>query len=145
MLAIARRLVALILVLPPVLAVASSSDLDAAETRAVAFLEKVYAGKQLKDKDWLTKQMRNSAPLQGFGGLGALVKSSQQMAEKHGGLKGIKIIERQDLGRGVFQIRAEVEFKKSLQIDTGSTAIAREDLIWTIRVRREQDRLKLEF
>ena len=145
MVAFARNLTMLILALLPSIGVASSVDIGKAEKRVVAFLENVYAGERLKEAEWLTKQMRESPALQGFGGLGAVITSSQHMADEHGGVKAIKVIERQDLGNGAIRIRAEIEFNRPLRIDTGSAAIAKEDLIWNVRVYREQGRLKLEF
>jgi hypothetical protein len=112
--------------------------------RVIQFLTNIHTGKTMDSEAWLLKGARDSKQLKAFGGLGAAVRQSSDLAHRYGGLRSVEIKQVTKSGEG-YQIIAEVTFFDDESRRKSPAVAEREDMTWRFTVAKESGTWKLQF
>jgi hypothetical protein len=115
-----------------------------ATDRVIQFLTNSYTGRSMQATEWLSQETRRAEKFNAFGGLNALVKQSTARAREFKGLKSVVILDVKQEGQ-VYIVKAEVKFFEDHRKPTSPAMAEREDIIWDIRVARENSKWKLSL
>jgi len=112
------------------------------EERAKEFLSNVYTGKQMKAEEWLSREARAAPLFNGFGGLERMIQQSAARAERYGGLRSVEITEIKPDDQRV-SVKAEIRFAKDHKVPDAKAVAANEDIMWDLRLVREDGAWKI--
>jgi hypothetical protein len=96
----------------------------------------------MRAAEWLGKDVRDAEKFTAFGGLDRLIKQSTARAHEYGGLKSVSILDVKQQGEA-YLVRAEVKFVKDHRKSDSPAVAEREEMIWNIRVAKENGKWKL--
>jgi hypothetical protein len=112
------------------------------EERAKEFLLNVYTGKQMKAEEWFSREARAAPLFNAFGGLERMIQQSAARAERYGGLRSVEITEIKPDDLRV-SVKAEIRFAKDHKVPDAKALAANEDIIWNLRLVREDGAWKI--
>ena len=113
-----------------------------ATDRVIQFLTYAHTGQSMRAAEWLGKDVRDAAKFKAFGGLDRLIKQSTARAHEYKGLKSVSILDVQQQGE-TYLVKAEVKFLEDHTKSKSPAVAEREEMIWNIRVAKENGKWKL--
>ena len=113
-----------------------------ATNRVIQFLTNAHTGRSMRASEWLGKDVRDADKFKAFGGLDRLIEQSTARAHEYKGLKSVSILEVKEEGPA-YVVKAEVKFIADHRKADSRAAAEREDMVWNIRVAKENGKWKL--
>jgi hypothetical protein len=119
-------------------AVSNASD------RAILFLVSVHSGQHLKEKEWLSDDLRLSENFRGHGGLSRLTSQSTALAQKYGGIGQIQLLS-SDCSGAKCKIRLQLKFRDEERRKASASPAEREDMVWEFSATKSKRNWLFEF
>ena len=113
-----------------------------ATDRVIQFLTRAHTGEPMRAAEWLGKDVRDGDKFKAFGGLDRLIKQSTARAHEYKGLKSVSILDVKQQGES-YLVKAEVTFIEDHRKSDSPAMAEREEMIWSIRVAKENGKWKL--
>jgi hypothetical protein len=119
----------------------ASADPGATD-KVIQFLTYAHTGQSMRAVDWLGREVRDAPKFKAFGGLDRLVKQSTSRAHAYKGLRSVEILDVAQQG-DAYLVKAQVKFIEDHTKSESAAVAEREEMIWNVRVAKENGRWKL--